>query len=67
MLAACFVAATAAGGIVGAQQSVIVPTVADSPTALELILRADEQAATNPGESARLAAAAGRASLRAAR
>ena len=56
MLAACFVAATAAGGIVGAQQSVIVPTVADSPTALELILRADEQAATNPGESARLAA-----------
>lgn len=32
------------------------PTVADSPTAAELILRADEQAAANPGESARLAA-----------
>jgi len=32
------------------------PTVADSPTAAEFILRADEQAATNPGESARLAA-----------
>ena len=32
------------------------PTVSDSPTATELILRADEQAAANPGESARLAA-----------
>ena len=34
----------------------IIPTVADSPTAAELLLRADEQAAANPGESARLAA-----------
>jgi outer membrane protein assembly factor BamB len=39
-----------------AQQSVIIPTVSDSPTAAELLLRADEQAASNPGESARLAA-----------
>ena len=56
ILAACFAAATAAGHAATAQQSVIIPTVADSPTAAELLLRADEQAVTNPGESARLAA-----------
>lgn len=54
--AACFAAAILAGAGALAQQSTIVPTVAESPTAAELILRADEQAASNPGESARLAA-----------
>jgi outer membrane protein assembly factor BamB len=56
ILAACFAAAFAADHASRAQQSVIIPTVADSPTAAELLLRADEQAAANPGESARLAA-----------
>lgn len=56
ILAAWFAMAAAAGLRTSAQQSAITPTVADSPTAAELILRADEQAATNPGESARLVA-----------
>jgi outer membrane protein assembly factor BamB len=41
---------------VAAQQPLVVPTVADSPTAAELVRQAREQAETNPGESARVAA-----------
>ena len=56
ILAACTAAALSVGAWASPQQSVIVPTVADSPTAKELISRAREQAGTNPAESARLAA-----------